>query len=79
VIASEARRLERLVRDLLDLARLDAHRFGFDVRAVDLWEVVSNTADGFVPQAERLGVTVSVVDGSGPRPRCGPTPTDSRR
>jgi two-component system sensor histidine kinase BaeS len=60
VIASEARRLERLVRDLLDLARLDAHRFGFDVRPIDLWEVVSDTAHGFMPSAENLGLTVSV-------------------
>ena len=66
VIAAEARRLERLVRDLLDMAKLDAQRFGFDVRAVDLWEVVSDTAHGFAPTAERLGLTVNVREPVGP-------------
>ncbi len=35
VISTESRRLERLVRDLLDLARLDAHRFSLEVQTVD--------------------------------------------
>ena len=35
VISGEARRLERLVQDLLDLARLDADRFTLDLRTVD--------------------------------------------
>jgi signal transduction histidine kinase len=46
VISSEANRLDRLIRDLLDLARLDAHRFAIDVRRVDLAEVASATAEG---------------------------------
>ncbi|MDP9073629.1 MAG: HAMP domain-containing histidine kinase, partial [Actinomycetota bacterium] len=46
VIASEARRLERLVRDLLDLAKLDARRFSLDIRRVDLAEVVGDAAEG---------------------------------
>src|SRR5207249_6964710 len=47
VIAAEARRLERLVRDLLDLAKLDARRFSLDVHRVDAAEVVAHTAEGF--------------------------------
>ena len=35
VIMSESRRLERLVRDLLDLSRLDSHQFSLRPRAVD--------------------------------------------
>lgn len=62
VIAAEARRLERLVGDLLDLAKLDARRFSLDVRAVDLHEVVDDTAEGFVPTAERLGLRLTVHD-----------------
>jgi two-component system sensor histidine kinase BaeS len=62
VIAAEARRLERLVRDLLDLAKLDANRFSLDLRAVDMVEVVEDTADGFVPAGDRLGLTVIVHD-----------------
>ena len=60
VIAAEARRLERLVHDLLDLAKLDASRFSLDVRMVDIVEVVEDTADGFVPAADQLGLTLVV-------------------
>ena len=62
IIAAEARRLERLVRDLLDLAKLDAHSFSLDLRPTDLWEVVSDTAHGFRPTAEGLGLSVVVHD-----------------
>ena len=61
VIASEARRLERLVGDLLDLAKLEARRFSLDVRRIDVGEVVDDTAEGFQPAAASEGVTL-VVD-----------------
>ena len=71
VIAAEARRLERLVRDLLDLAKLDAHSFSLDLRPTDVWEVVGDTAHGFAPTAETLGLAVvvhePVVSDSGTR------------
>jgi two-component system sensor histidine kinase BaeS len=60
VIAAEARRLERLVGDLLDLAKLDARQFSFSVRPVDVCEVVRETADGFERSAEDAGLTVDV-------------------
>lgn len=60
VIASESRRLERLVGDLLDLAKLSAQEFSLDLRDVDLADAVQATAAGFAPAAERLGVAVSV-------------------
>ncbi|HZQ58975.1 MAG TPA: HAMP domain-containing sensor histidine kinase [Acidimicrobiales bacterium] len=60
VIAAEARRLERLVRDLLDLAKLDARAFSLNVRPTDLAEVVRETAEGFTPTAEGLGLRVVV-------------------
>jgi two-component system OmpR family sensor kinase len=52
VIVREATRLERLVRDLLDLARLN-HRRGFSVerRELDLREVVQETALRYESQA----------------------------
>ncbi len=53
VIASEARRLERLVGDLLTLARLEAQRFALNMKRTDLSDLVTDTADGFLPQAER--------------------------
>ena len=66
VITAEARRLERLVGDLLELAKLDARRFSLDVRATDVAEVVSDTTEGFRPAAERAGVVLDVDLGPGP-------------
>jgi two-component system sensor histidine kinase BaeS len=60
VILSEARRLERLVGDLLELAKLDARRFSLDMRATDVCEVTTDTAEGFRPAAEAAGVRLSV-------------------
>ncbi len=60
VIGAEARRLERIVQDLLDLARLDARRFSLHPQRVDCAEVVAGVADGFRPEADALGIVVSV-------------------
>ena len=60
IISAEARRLERLVGDLLELAKLDARRFTLDVRATDVAEVVSDTAEGFRPAADAAGVALVV-------------------
>ena len=61
VIASESRRLERLVQDLLDLARLDAHRFSFDLGPVDALDVVVRVVEGFEHRTAELGVTLEVA------------------
>lgn len=58
VILSESRRLERLVADLLDLAKLDARRFTLHLRPTDLVELAGDSVDGFRRQAETEGVTV---------------------
>ena len=60
VIQSEARRLERLVADLLDLAKLDARQFSFRPEAVDLAEVVADAVAGFEHQAGAAGVGMTV-------------------
>lgn len=60
VIASEARRLERLVRDLLDLAKLEARQFTLTPRRVDLTDLVTDAADGFLPAAERAGLVLAL-------------------
>ena len=60
VIATESRRLERLVRDLLDLAKLDARRFSLDARPVNLGEVVADTVEGFRPAADGFGLRLAV-------------------
>jgi two-component system sensor histidine kinase BaeS len=63
VIGAEARRLERLVRDLLDLSRLDSRQFSLTPRQCDAGEVVRDAAAAFAPQAHDLGVTLAVVPG----------------
>ncbi len=63
IIGSEGRRLERLVRDLLELARLDARQFSLTPRACDATEVVRDAAEAFRPQAHELGVELNVVSG----------------
>jgi two-component system sensor histidine kinase BaeS len=60
VITSEARRLERLVRDLLDLSRLDSHQFSLHPRHCDASDVVAETAEAFVPAANDMGVALHV-------------------
>ena len=59
VIAAEAVRLERLVADLLDLARLDAREFTLHRRPADVAATVERTVDGFRPAAAEVGVTLA--------------------
>ena len=59
VISAEARRLQRLVADLLDLARLDAHQFSLAPRPIDAREVVAETVDAFRPQGDDIGLTIA--------------------
>lgn len=66
VISSESQRLSRLVADLLDLARLDAREFRFDLRALPVGEVVTEAAEGFRPTAEGAGLAFSIIDADVP-------------
>jgi two-component system sensor histidine kinase BaeS len=61
VILSEARRLERLVGDLLDLAKLESRSFSLSLQPVDLVDIAAGTADGFRPEATDAGVDIDVV------------------
>jgi two-component system sensor histidine kinase BaeS len=70
IIEAEARRLERLVADLLDLARLDAHQFSLTPRPVDARHVVDETVAGFLPSAREWDVRLELVDGD-------PVPVDA--
>ena len=63
IIAAEARRLERLVADLLALARLDAHQFSLHPQPVDARTVVYDAVAGFVPSARDWGLRLEVVRG----------------
>jgi two-component system sensor histidine kinase BaeS len=60
VIAAESRRLERLVGDLLDLAKLDARQFSLHPAPVDVVDVVGGTAAGFERSAQDAGITLDV-------------------
>ena len=60
VILSESRRLDRLVTDLLLLARLDARAFTFDVRPHDVVPIAQAVAGGFRPRAAERGVELQV-------------------
>ncbi|MGQ0839424.1 HAMP domain-containing sensor histidine kinase [Actinokineospora sp.] len=59
-IDQEATRLDRLVSDLLDLARLGADDFRLDVIAVDLPVLVSETATVWSARCAAAGVRFSV-------------------
>jgi two-component system sensor histidine kinase BaeS len=65
VIIAESRRLERLVGDLLDLTKLEAHQMSIAMRPTDAVEVVTTTAEGFRPAAARNGIDIGLrVDGA---------------
>jgi two-component system sensor histidine kinase BaeS len=55
-ISGEARRLEALVADLLDLARLDARRFRLDLADADPAEVLDRAFDALEAEAAARGV-----------------------
>jgi two-component system sensor histidine kinase BaeS len=61
VIGSEGRRLERLVQDLLDLARLDSRAFSLHIAPTDVGVVVGDTAEGFRPMIEQAGLALEIA------------------
>jgi signal transduction histidine kinase len=60
VIRLESRRLERLVGDLLDLAKLDARRLSLELAAVPADELVAEVVAAMRPEAERRGISLSL-------------------
>jgi signal transduction histidine kinase len=67
VIVAEAGRLERLVGDLLDLARLQRSEFRVERVPVDLGDVASLAAERHRPRSVELDVRLeSVADGRAP-------------
>jgi signal transduction histidine kinase len=61
VIEREARRLERLVGDLLDLARLRRRAFAVRAAPVDLEDVALGTFERHEPAARAFGVELQVL------------------
>ena len=60
-VASEARRLERLVHDLLDLARMHKTDFSVLNTEIDLAEVADDAVRRYQQQAESFGVALRAV------------------
>ncbi|HUZ43725.1 MAG TPA: HAMP domain-containing sensor histidine kinase [Acidimicrobiales bacterium] len=68
IIGSEAARLQRLVQDLLDLAKLDARSFSLHPVAVDLVPLVAATAESFRPSTDEAGLHLALDLPEGPVP-----------
>jgi histidine kinase len=60
VVEAEARRLERLVGDILDLAKLDAHRFTVRREEVDMEQLVEQAYETFSDEARRRSIEYRV-------------------
>jgi two-component system sensor histidine kinase BaeS len=66
-VAQETARLERLVHDLLDLARMNRTDFSVHPSEIDLAEVADDAVRRYQSQADAFGVGLSAVsDGSAP-------------
>jgi two-component system, OmpR family, sensor kinase len=60
VIRAEAARLERLITDLINLARLDQRRFDIHTGPIDLAEIARESAARHGARARELGVRIEV-------------------
>nr|MBA2462926.1 HAMP domain-containing histidine kinase [Actinomycetota bacterium] len=69
-IRREAARLERLVRDLLDLARMNKSEFSVQRVSIELGEVAQEVAQRYDGQAQGFGVEL-LVSSDGPAPALG--------
>ena len=56
IVADEAERLGRLVNDVLDLAKLDAHRFTVLTEEVDMGQLCDRAYSTFAEEARRRGI-----------------------
>ncbi len=56
IVAEEAERLGRLVNDVLDLAKLDAHRFTVLTEEVDMGRLLERAYSTFADEARRRGI-----------------------
>jgi signal transduction histidine kinase len=64
VVAGEATRLERLVGDVLDLAKLNAHRFTVLHEEVDMGRLVEQAYSAFGEEARRREIDYELVGGA---------------
>jgi signal transduction histidine kinase len=68
VIRTEAARLERVIMDLINLARLDQRRFDIFLEPVDLAGIARESAMRHAADARGLGVRLDVQQGDEPAP-----------
>jgi signal transduction histidine kinase len=66
VISRETERLERLVGDVLDLAKLDAHRFTVTREEVDMERLCEQAYAAFAEEARRRGIDYRSEHAAGP-------------
>jgi signal transduction histidine kinase len=66
VIAAETDRLERLVGDVLDLAKLDAHRFTVLSEEVDMGRLVDLAYTAFTEEARRRAIDFELDESARP-------------
>ncbi|MCL5048453.1 MAG: HAMP domain-containing histidine kinase [Firmicutes bacterium] len=59
VLLAETTRLERLIRDLLDLAYLEAKRFSLRLEPVNLSTCIRDVADAFDMEAQQWNIRIS--------------------
>jgi signal transduction histidine kinase len=55
-VEAEAQRLERLVGDILDLAKLDAHRFTVTTEEVDMAQLLDQAYERYREEAQRRAI-----------------------
>jgi signal transduction histidine kinase len=60
IVEAEGQRLERLVGDILDLAKLDAHRFTVLKEEVDMEQLVGRAYETFADQAQKRSIDYRV-------------------
>jgi two-component system, OmpR family, sensor kinase len=60
IVEAEAQRLERLVGDILDLAKLDAHQFTVMHEEVDMERLLQRAYETFTDEARRRSIDYSV-------------------
>jgi len=65
VVANEATRLERLVGDVLDLAKLRAHRFTVQTEEVDMGRLVERAYGSFGDEARRREIDYELLGSAG--------------
>ncbi len=63
IISAQARRLERLVGDLLELAKLESGAFNLKLAPLDASRVAGEVVAAFGPQASDLGLALALAPG----------------